>query len=82
MVNRQLKAELVLRFGSQGAAAQVLGLQESRLSRILHWRIPASAKERKAFARVFGPERANSLLTGSNDSPALAGTDTVPAEAT
>jgi hypothetical protein len=64
MENRQLKAQIVLLFGNQSDAAQALGLQESRLSKIIHWRVPASEKERKAFARAFGPERVDALLKG------------------
>jgi ribosome-binding protein aMBF1 (putative translation factor) len=65
-VNRQLKAEIYLRFDSQADAAQALGLQESRLSRIIHYRIPPSDRERRALARVFGAERINALLGGEN----------------
>ena len=63
-MNRQLKAALVLRFGNQADAAQALRLQESRLSRILHYRIAPSPKERAAFMRVLGAEKANALLGG------------------
>src|SRR5262249_62103501 len=78
-MNRQLKAEIVLRFGNQSDAAQAMGLPESRLSKIIHYRIPPSDKERRALARVFGRERANSLLGGEDrltqveDRPAGAG---------
>ena len=74
-MNRQLKAEIFLRFGSQADAAQALGLQESRLSKIIHYRIPPSAKERRAFVRVFGEERTNRLLAGGENRPALLGAD-------
>jgi hypothetical protein len=65
-VNRQLKAAIVLRFGNQADAAQALGLQESRLSRILHYRVPVSLRERRAFSRVFGEERLDFLLNGED----------------
>jgi len=65
-VNRQLKAEIFLRFDSQSDAAQAMGLPESRLSKIIHYRIPPSDKERRALARVFGRERANALLGGED----------------
>ena len=65
-MNRQLKAEIFLRFDSQSDAAQAMGLPESRLSKIIHYRIPPSDKERRALARVFGRERANALLGGED----------------
>jgi hypothetical protein len=65
-VNRRLKSEIFLRFDSQSDAAQAMGLPESRLSKIIHYRIPPSDKERRALARVFGRERANSLLSGED----------------
>jgi hypothetical protein len=71
-VNRQLKAAIVLQFGSQVDAAQALGLQESRLSRILHYRILPSDKERRAFVRVFGAERVDALLKGEQPPPEAA----------
>ena len=64
-MNRQLKAEIFLRFDSQ-SDAQAMGLPESRLSKIIHYRIPPSDKERRALARVFGRERANALLGGED----------------
>jgi plasmid maintenance system antidote protein VapI len=63
-MNRPLKAEIVYHFGSQTEAAQALGIEESRLSRIIHGRVSASDKEKRAFARVFGSERVESLLKG------------------
>ena len=66
-MNRQLKAALVLRFGNQADAALAMGMAESRLSRLIHYRIPASDRERRALARVFGAERAAALLLGGEN---------------
>jgi hypothetical protein len=71
-VNRQLKAEIFLRFDSQADAARALGLKEPRLSRILHYRIQPSDKERRAFVRVFGEKRIDALLKGEQP-PTVAG---------
>ena len=60
--NRELKAALVLRFGNQAEAAQCLGLQESRISRIIHGRISPSKKDRAAFVRVFGADKITALF--------------------
>jgi hypothetical protein len=79
-MNRPLKTAIVLQFGSQVEAAQALGLHESRLSQILHYRIAPSAKERRALARVFGAEKLDSLLGGGKERPQVAGIDNVPAE--
>lgn len=61
-MNRKLKSEIVLRFDNQSDAAQALGLAESRLSRLIRERVRPSDREMKAFARVFGADKANSLL--------------------
>jgi hypothetical protein len=65
-MNRQLKAAIVLRFDNQSDAAQALGLQESRLSRLIRERVQPSERDIKAFARVFGAERVEALLKGEN----------------
>jgi plasmid maintenance system antidote protein VapI len=65
-MNRQLRSAIFLLFDRQSDAAQAMGLPESRLSKIIHYRIPPSDKERRALARVFGAERANALLGGEN----------------
>jgi hypothetical protein len=71
-MNRQLKAAIVLRFDNQSDAAQALGLQESRLSRLIRERVQPSERDIKAFARIFGPDKTNALL-GGEDRPAEAG---------
>lgn len=71
-MNRKLKSAIILRFDNQGDAAQALGLAESRLSRLIRERVRPSDKELKAFARVFGAEKANALLVESDDDGPLA----------
>ena len=63
MVNLALKAALVLRFGSQKAAARALGLHESHISRLIRRRAQATEHDRRFFSRVFGARRARALLS-------------------
>ena len=60
--NFRLKAVLIERYGSQCAAAPVLGISEWRLSRIIRgWNEPSQI-ERAALARVLGLKVVNSVL--------------------
>jgi len=64
--NRPLKAALVLLFGNQSDACMAMGLQESRLSLIIHGKVPPSPRERRALGKVFGAERVELLLKGTS----------------
>ncbi len=61
-MNFKLKALIVEKFGSQCAAARVLGLSEPKLSRIIRgWEIPGD-QERRAFSREFGARTLKSVF--------------------
>ena len=64
-MNLQLKSALVGQFGTQADAAYSLGLQESRLSRLVRGRIQPCAKDWAAFVRVFGEAKADRLLNAT-----------------
>ena len=48
--NLKLKAMIIERFGSQAIGARELGINESRLSRIIHGRVKAKRGEKRSVA--------------------------------
>jgi len=61
-VNLKLKAELIMRFGSQVVAAQHMGIRESKLSYIIRGHAPPSEHERRALEESLGKARVRKLL--------------------
>ena len=69
-MNKKLKGIIVGRFGTQCEAAQVLGLSEPRLSRIIRgWAIPGD-QAREALSRAFGEQILKSVLNANGETPA------------
>ena len=66
MVNLDLKAELIRRFGTQVEAANRLGIREAKLSYIVRGHAEPSEMERVALEQGLGRERVRKLLKGSN----------------
>ena len=62
MVNLELKAELIKRYGSQIEAAKALGLHENRLSYIVRGHIQPSTHEREALEHALGQKLTRKLL--------------------
>ena len=62
MVNLELKAELIRRYGSQIEAAKALGLAENRLSYIVRGHIKPSERERKALEDALGKAQMQRIL--------------------
>ena len=54
MVNRKLKAAIVLEYGSQVEAARSLGLTESRLSRLINGRIEPRSEDARLIHEKLG----------------------------
>lgn len=48
-----LKCQILLRFGSQVQCARTLGIDELRLSRIIHGRTKATSEEVQALAQAL-----------------------------
>ena len=55
-MNRELKSKIVLVYGCQAAAAPDLGMNERRLSRIIHGYEQPRAEEVKAMREKLGVE--------------------------
>lgn len=55
-MNRELRAKIVLKFGSQSDAAREMGLSEPRLSRIINGRVEPKIEELAAFRDKLGVE--------------------------
>ena len=53
-MNREMKAKIVLHYGSQAAAAFELGITERRLSRLIHGYEKPKADEAKLFLEKLG----------------------------
>ena len=53
-MNRELKAEIVRQFGSQANLAASIGIDESRLSRIVNGRRAPSDAELQRLEKLFG----------------------------
>ena len=62
MVNLNLKAELIKRFGTQVEAARAIGIRENRLSYIIRGHAQPSKAEREALELAMGKARARRLL--------------------
>jgi transcriptional regulator with XRE-family HTH domain len=59
---REIKAAIVLRFGTQKAFSRVLGRWDTVVSNVLHGRRPLSAAERERWAALL--EVSPDLLAG------------------
>ena len=57
-----LRLELLKRFRSQVGAAQVLGINEPRLSRILRGWVKPTDEETKKFKKLLGARKFSRLL--------------------
>ena len=63
MVNLNLKADLIKRFGTQVEAARAMGIRENRLSYIIRGHIQPSKAEREALEQAMGKAHARRLLS-------------------
>jgi len=54
MLNRELKAAIVLRYGTQTEAAKDLGVRENRLSRIIQGHDRPSKDEQRRLSERLG----------------------------
>ena len=54
MLNRELKAAIVLRYGTQTEAAKELGVRENRLSRIIQGHDKPSTDEQRILSERLG----------------------------
>lgn len=50
----KFRLRMIERFGSQIATAKILGIEEGRLSKILHEHVKPTAGEREKIVAVFG----------------------------
>ena len=66
MVNLDLKAELIRRFGTQVVAANRLGIREAKLSYIVRGHADPSEIEREALEQALGRSFVRKALNGKN----------------
>lgn len=65
-MNRPLKAEIILHFGNQCDAAVALDVQESAYHELSTDVYRPQVGRREALARVFGKQKVDDLLDGSD----------------
>jgi len=63
IVNLNLKADLIKRFGTQVEATKAMGIRENRLSYIIRGHIQPSKAEREALERALGKTHVRRLLS-------------------
>ena len=73
-MNRPLKTEIFLRFGTQREASIVLKMDEAAVSRLVRERRAPTKSELKKFVRIFGREKTREFfgLNGASRKPQAA----------
>ena len=66
-MNRKLKAKIVERFGSQSEFAQVLGVRDPYVSRVVNGRDRLSESGKSLWASVLNCEKADIFQEGASN---------------
>jgi plasmid maintenance system antidote protein VapI len=67
-MNRELKAEIIRRFGCQYPFAAALGIREALVSSVIQGKHSLSEEEKRKWAKALGVDEPDKIFAGGEES--------------